>query len=56
MKIGNLASIYWEGEMVMMEGARFSGETVVQNGIAHVLDAVIIPPGFLDALNEAASP
>jgi uncharacterized surface protein with fasciclin (FAS1) repeats len=56
MADGNGASIYWEGEMVKMEGATVHAETVVKNGIAHVLDGVIIPPGFLEALDEAASP
>jgi uncharacterized surface protein with fasciclin (FAS1) repeats len=56
MADGNVASIHWEGEMVKMEGVRVHAETLVQNGIAHVLDGVIVPPGFLDALDEAASP
>jgi uncharacterized surface protein with fasciclin (FAS1) repeats len=56
MADGNLAGIYWEGEQVMIEGASVFGEAVVQNGVAYGLDAVIVPPGFLDALNDAASP
>jgi uncharacterized surface protein with fasciclin (FAS1) repeats len=54
MASGDLASVYWDGEVVTIEGATILGETVFKNGIFHGIDTVIIPPGFIDDLNDAA--
>ena len=54
MANGDLASVYWNGEVVEIEGATIGKETVLKNGIFHAIDAVIVPPGFLDELQQAA--
>jgi uncharacterized surface protein with fasciclin (FAS1) repeats len=40
----NLAGMYWEGEVLKIEGAPIAGEVVTQNGVVHIIDAVILPP------------
>jgi uncharacterized surface protein with fasciclin (FAS1) repeats len=52
---GDLASIYWAGETIRIQGAMIMGETVLRNGIFYGIDQVIVPPKFDDNLKNAAN-
>jgi len=57
LQMGNsdLASVYWNGEVIEIEGAMIMGETLLENGVFYGIDAVIVPPGFVEELNAAAA-
>jgi len=54
MLSGDSASVYWSGEILGIQGVELGAQTIFRNGMFYGLDAVLEPPGFVDALAAAA--
>jgi uncharacterized surface protein with fasciclin (FAS1) repeats len=55
MLSADIASIYRDGESFAIQGSPILGETILRNGTFHGIDSVLLPPGFLEGLESAAT-